>query len=51
MIIYNNGTVVCDPFLRSITTLAVAKRLGIKVSGIEIDTKYFDYSCRLLTEK
>ena len=44
MIIYNKGTVVCGPFLNSGTTLAVVKRLGIKGVGIEIDTKYFEYS-------
>ena len=48
---YNENTIVCDPFLGSGTTLAVAKRLGIKGIGIEIDTKYFDYSCRRLSEK
>ena len=48
---YNNDTVVRDPFLGSGTTLVVAKRLGINGIGIEIDTKYFEYSCRRLAEK
>ena len=45
---YNNDTVVCDPFLGSGTTLVVAKRLGIYGIGIEIDKKYFEYSCQSL---
>jgi len=48
---YNNDTIVCDPFLGSGTTLLVAKRLGIHGIGIEIDKKYFDYSCRRVAEK
>jgi site-specific DNA-methyltransferase (adenine-specific) len=48
---YNNDTVVCDPFLGSGTTLVVAKRLGIKGVGIELDPEYFEYSCRRLTAK
>ena len=48
---YNDDTVVCDPFLGSGTTLVVAKRLGIKGVGIEMDQKYFDYSCRRLAEE
>ena len=48
---YNENTIVCDPFLGSGTTLVVAKQLGIKGIGIEIDQKYFEYSCRRLTEE
>lgn len=48
---YNKDTVVCDPFFGSGTTLVVTKRLGIKGIGIEIDTKYFEYSCRRLAKK
>ena len=33
----NKDTVVCDPFLRSIPTLSVTKRLGVKGIGIEMD--------------
>lgn len=47
---YDSDTVVCDPFLGTGTTLMVAKRLGIKGIGIEIDENYFDYACSVIAE-
>jgi site-specific DNA-methyltransferase (adenine-specific) len=42
---FNEETVVCDPFLGTGTTLMLTKQLGLKGIGIEIDQKYFDYTC------
>ena len=38
----NKGDAICDPFLGTGTSAAVAKKLGRKYFGIEKDKKYFD---------
>jgi site-specific DNA-methyltransferase (adenine-specific) len=42
----NKGEVVLDPFSGSFTTAAVAKRLGRKSIGIDINPKYFEIGLR-----
>lgn len=37
---------VFDPFMGSGTTLVAACRLGLRVTGIEIEPRYFDIACR-----
>jgi len=48
---HGNYTAVCDPFSGYGHTLIIAKRLGIKGIGIDIDKKYFDNICRRVAEK
>lgn len=42
--------VVCDPFMGSGTTGVAAVKLGRKFVGIERDERYFDLSCRRITD-
>jgi len=42
----DDGETVFDPFMGSGTTVAAACRLGLRVTGIEIEPKYFDIACR-----
>jgi DNA modification methylase len=44
------GDIVCDPFMGSGTAGVAAIKLGRKFTGIEIDQKYFDISCRRINE-
>lgn len=44
----NSGDIILDPFAGTFTTCAVAKRLGRKTIGIEINEKYFKVGLRRL---
>lgn len=44
------GEIVCDPFMGSGTTGVAAIGLGRKFIGIEIEPKYFDISCRRISD-
>jgi site-specific DNA-methyltransferase (adenine-specific) len=41
---------ILDPFMGSGTTGVAAVKLGRKFTGIEIESKYFDLSCRRIQE-
>lgn len=42
--------VICDPFMGSGTTGVAAVKLGKRFMGIEIEEKYFDASCRRISD-
>lgn len=44
------GDVICDPFLGSGTTGVAAVKLGRQFVGIELEPKYFDISCRRVSD-
>lgn len=44
------ATLILDPFMGSGTTGVAAVKLGRKFIGIEIEPKYFDISCRRISE-
>jgi site-specific DNA-methyltransferase (adenine-specific) len=46
----NPGEFICDPFAGSGTTGIAAIRLGRKFVGVEKDVKWFDLSCRRLSD-
>lgn len=46
----DEGKSVCDPFMGSGTTGVAAVKLGRKFVGVEIDPKYFDLSCRRISQ-
>lgn len=46
----NPGQMVCDPFLGSGTTGVAAVRAGRQFIGIERDVKWFDLSCRRISD-
>jgi DNA modification methylase len=44
------GELICDPFMGSGTTGVAAIELGRKFVGIEIEQKYFDISCKRISQ-
>ena len=47
---HNKETIVLDPFAGSGTTLIVAKKLGCKYIGFEIDKEYSDTTRKKLSQ-
>jgi len=46
----NRGDLVCDPFMGSATTGVAAVKLGRRFVGIEREERYFDLSCRRVSD-
>lgn len=46
----NRGDLVCDPFMGSATTGVAAVKLGRRFIGIEREERYFDLSCRRVSD-
>jgi len=50
VLLHDGAGVICDPFAGSGTTLAAAKRLGVKCVGVEVDAGYCDIARRRLRD-